>query len=94
VRKPQQIRQVGYYLPADGSTWAAYWSPTDPAGEIVYTADVTRGVDVLRIGGGGRAAGTPTAKAPILKSWFGTPTAGSLGYRPSEAFGAACLIKL
>ena len=45
---PTDIRQVGYYIPANGSTWAAYWSPTDPTGEIVYTADAYRGVDVLR----------------------------------------------
>jgi hypothetical protein len=25
--------------PCHDSTWAAYWSPTDPNGEIVYTAD-------------------------------------------------------
>ena len=52
-RTPTDIKQVGYYIPANGSTWAAYWSPTDPNGEIVYTADAYRGVDVLRIDGGG-----------------------------------------
>ena len=31
--------QVGFYLPANGSTWGAYWSPTDPTRRIVYTAD-------------------------------------------------------
>ena len=29
-RTPTDIAQVGYYIPANGSTWAAYWSPTDP----------------------------------------------------------------
>ena len=48
-RSPGAISQVGYYIPANGSTWAAYWSPTDPTGEVVYTADAYRGVDVLRI---------------------------------------------
>ena len=47
-RTPTDITQVGYYIPANGSTWAAYWSPTDPSGEIVYTADAYRGVDVLQ----------------------------------------------
>ena len=46
-RTPTDIKQVGYYIPANGSTWAAYWSPTDPTGQIVYTADAYRGVDVL-----------------------------------------------
>ena len=52
-RNPTDIQQVGYYIPANGSTWAAYWSPTDPNGEVVYTADAYRGVDVLKIDGGG-----------------------------------------
>jgi hypothetical protein len=33
-RTPSDIQQVGYYIPANGSTWAAYWSPTDPNGEV------------------------------------------------------------
>jgi hypothetical protein len=49
VSDPRDIRQVGYYLPASGSTWAAYWSPTDPSRQIVYTADAYLGVQVLRI---------------------------------------------
>ena len=53
-RTPSDIQQVGYYIPANGSTWAAYWSPTDPNGEVVYTADAYRGVDVLKIDRGGR----------------------------------------
>ena len=52
-RTPTDIKQVGYYIPVNGSTWAAYWSPTDPNGEIVYTADAYRGVDVLKIDAGG-----------------------------------------
>ena len=47
-RTPTDIKQVGYYIPANGSTWAAYWSPTDPTGQIVYTADAYRGIDVLQ----------------------------------------------
>ena len=93
VRNPKAIRQVGYYLPADGSTWAAYWSPTDPAGEIVYTADVTRGIDVLRIAGGGRAPDTPTHTAPIPQAWS-APSTSSLAFAPSDSFGWSCLIRI
>lgn len=89
---PEKIRQVGYYIPVNGSTWAAYWSPTDPSGQIVYTADAYRGVDVIRIKKGGRAPGTPTVTAPILKSWF--DTSRRIGYLPSDRFGYACPIKL
>jgi hypothetical protein len=74
---PSNLRQVGYYIPANGSTWAAYWSPTDPDHEIVYTADAYRGVDVLRITSGGEAA--QTVKAPILDQWFGVASTSLLG---------------
>ena len=85
---PTDIKQVGYYIPANGSTWAAYWSPTDPKGEIVYTADVYRGVDVLRIDGGGRKA--KKVKAPVPQSWFGSPTSDSASFEPHPTFGFVC----
>jgi hypothetical protein len=85
---PTDIKQVGYYIPAAGATWAAYWSPTDPDGEIVYTADAVRGIDVLRIDGGGRNA--KKVKAPVQKSWFGTPTSDSAAFDPHPTFGFAC----
>ena len=75
-RTPTDITQVGYYIPANGSTWAAYWSPTDPNGEIVYTADAYRGVDVLRIDGGGLTG--KKVKAPVRDEWFGSPTADAV----------------
>ena len=70
-RTPTDIQQVGYYIPANGSTWAAYWSPTDPNGEIVYTADAYRGVDVLKIESGGTTG--KKVKAPVRSEWFGSP---------------------
>jgi hypothetical protein len=87
-RTPTDIAQVGYYIPADGSTWAAYWSPTDPNGEIVYTADAYRGVDVLRIDNGGRTG--KKVKAPVRDEWFGSPTADASSFQPSSVFGFVC----
>jgi hypothetical protein len=87
-RTPTQITQVGYYIPANGSTWAAYWSPTDPKGEIVYTADAYRGVDVLRIADGGRTG--KKVKAPVRDEWFGSPTADSVAFQPSSRYGFMC----
>jgi LVIVD repeat len=87
-RKPSQITQVGYYIPASGSTWAAYWSPTDPKGEIVYTADAYRGVDVLRIDSGGLTG--KKVRAPVRSEWFGSPTADSASFQPSATFGFVC----
>jgi len=87
-RTPTAITQVGYYIPANGSTWAAYWSPTDPNGEIVYTADVYRGVDVLKIDSGGLTG--KKVKAPVRSEWFGSPTADSASFQPHPDYGFMC----
>jgi hypothetical protein len=87
-RTPTDIKQVGYYIPASGSTWAAYWSPTDPRGEIAYTADAYRGVDVLRIDDGGLKS--KKVKAPVPGSWFGTPTFDAGSFQPHSQFGFMC----
>jgi hypothetical protein len=70
VRTPGNIRQVGYWIPPNAVTWAAYWVTDD----IVYTADVGRGLDVLRIDRGARSGTAPTVTAPIRSSWLGAAT--------------------
>ena len=85
---PANVTQVGYYIPANGSTWAAYWSPTDPNGEIVYTADAYRGVDVLKIDGGGRTG--KKVKAPVPSGWLGSPAADSATFQPHPVYGFMC----
>src|SRR3954463_15189133 len=87
-RTPTDISQVGYYIPANGSTWAAYWSPTDPNGEIVYTADAYRGVDVLKIARGGLSA--KRVKAPVRNEWFGSPATDSASFQPHPDYGFVC----
>jgi hypothetical protein len=87
-RTPTDITQVGYYIPPNGSTWAAYWSPTDPNGEIVYTADAYRGVDVLRIESGGRTGKKVTA--PVPAQWFGSPTTDAVSFQPHPRYGFMC----
>jgi hypothetical protein len=89
-RTPTAITQVGYYIPPDGSTWAAYWSPTDPKGEVVYTADAYRGIDVLRIDGGGLKS--KKVKAPVPAAWFGSPTRDSVSFQPHPVYGFMCPI--
>ena len=89
-RTPTDIAQVGYYIPANGSTWAAYWSPTDANGEIVYTTDAYRGIDVLKIDNGGLAG--KKVKAPVPNSWFGSPTLDSASFQPSPSFGFMCTV--
>jgi hypothetical protein len=87
-RTPTAITQVGYYIPANGSTWAAYWSPTDPKGEIVYTADASRGIDVVRIDGGGRTG--KKVRAPVPASWLGSPAADSISFEAHPVYGFMC----
>jgi len=91
-RTPTDIQQVGYYIPANGSTWAAYWSPTDPNGEIVYTADAYRGVDVLKIDSGGTTG--KKVKAPVRSEWFGTQASETSSFSSSfqshPTFGFIC----
>ena len=91
-RTPSDIQQVGYYIPANGSTWAAYWSPTDRKGEIVYTADAYRGVDVLRIDSGGTTG--KKVRAPVRSEWFGTQASStssvSDSFESHPTFGFIC----
>jgi hypothetical protein len=56
VSNPSDIRPVGYWVPAKNMTWSVYYPPTDPAGEIVYSLDFARGIDVLRIARAGQPA--------------------------------------
>ena len=88
THNPRDIRQVGFYLPVNGSTWAAYWAPTDPTHSIVYTADAYRGVDVLRIARKGDPTLMPTVTAPIPLAW----SASSLPGTKSEVWGWACQV--
>jgi hypothetical protein len=85
-RSPTQITQVGYYIPANGSTWAAYWAPTDRTGQVVYTADAYRGVDVLKIKDGGLTG--KKVKAPVRNEWLGDKVTDS--FVPSPTYGFMC----
>jgi hypothetical protein len=89
-RDPRNITQVGYYIPANGSTWAAYWSPTDPSGQIAYTADAYRGVDVVRIDNGGLTG--KKVKAPVRDEWLGDSVTDA--FQPHPTFGFVCPVRL
>ena len=69
VRNPRDIRQVGYYLPADGATWAAYWAPG--ASNIVYTADADARASTCCASTDPATRSAATVAAPILHDWFG-----------------------
>jgi hypothetical protein len=82
VRNPKKIKQVGYWLPPNAVTWGAYWITDD----LVYTADVGRGIDVLRVD---RKAATAPVVAPIRASWLGAEPKVDIIKR-SSAWGWAC----
>ena len=87
VHDPAHVRQVGYWLPPNAVTWAADWVTDD----IVYTADVGRGLDVLRIKRPRAGAAAPTVVAPIRASWLGvTPNRAAELMRESHRWHWAC----
>jgi hypothetical protein len=93
VRDPANIKQVGYFVMPVTETWAAYWAPTAPSGDIIYTVDLARGIDVLRIKR--PAAGAPPKKALVRKQWLsdGTiVTPGSDFSLENAPFGWACRV--
>lgn len=47
VNSKGKIKEAGFFIPAGGSTSAAYWV-TD---KIIYTADYNRGIDIIRVTG-------------------------------------------
>ena len=57
-------------------------------GEVVYTADAYRGVDVLRIENGGLTG--KKVKAPVQNEWFGSPAADSASFQPHPDYGFMC----
>ena len=61
VSDPRDIRQVGYFRPNGGSSFATYWRD-----DLVYIADSSRGVDIVRFTDGGAPAASPTVAAPAL----------------------------
>jgi hypothetical protein len=88
ISNQRKIRQVGYWI---GPLTAASQAQFVPGrADLVYVADYSRGLDVVRIDHGGK--GAPTVTAPLRAEWF-------KGYRgaaflprlePDETFGYAC----
>ncbi len=62
-RRTAEIRQVGFFQPARGSTSAAYWIEGTP---YVYVVDYQRGLDILRFDDGA----APPTEAETTRSWL------------------------
>ena len=91
VSDPADIRQVGYWIPNKTLTWGALYPPTDPTGEIVYSLDNARGIDVIRIDRpdpGEQPLPTvvaPPGDAPEPGDQGATAPSGSGGVQPNVA---------
>ncbi|HVL33812.1 MAG TPA: hypothetical protein VM600_09570 [Actinomycetota bacterium] len=89
ISDPRDIRQVGYYIMPSTSVWSTQWVGEGTAGgEIVYTMDATRGIDILRFD---RASEMPTVTAPILPQWLNASAMAATA-RPHPTWGWACRI--
>ena len=80
VRDPRAPRQVGWFRASDGAAGQAQYVPGRP--DLVYVSDYLRGLDVLRIDGGGEGA-PPRVETRRLAS-------APITFVPSDAFGNAC----
>lgn len=83
VSDPRDIRQVGWFIPHQAEAFGAYWiGPGTATGEIVYTTDLARGIDVLLFDRANASAGA----APL-------PTVASdATVRSHPVWGIACAL--
>ena len=89
ISNPAAPRQIAYWRPANGIVWASYFHEG-----YVYTADRTRGVDVLKVKPGASAASAgKEVVAPAMSAKqvrFLTRMASQ--YRADPATGGLCLL--
>ncbi len=81
VSDPAEVRQIGYFIPPNGESWAAYFAPTDPEGRVFYLLDASLGVVVAeydRPVDGPLAMPAPPVPSPTPID----PTAGDPGEAP------------
>ena len=105
VSNPKNVRQIGFFSAPNSLNWAAYFAPTDPSGEIVYSLDASHGLDVLQLARPAQgklsypqkacksdcARHKPkTATMPIRPEWFAEPSVGTA----TDTFGYACRLNL
>jgi hypothetical protein len=87
VSDPDDIEQVGFFIPPGGTPWATYWSPTDR--NVLYVIDNNRGIDVLRFERGKAKKGKPV-KASTRGWWLQRGTKRRKAAAPHPRFGYVC----
>lgn len=92
VSDPNNIKQVGFWIPPRTMTWSSYFVPTDKTKSTVYSLDALRGIDVLKIDRSSKGKKT----APMRKSWrFEPDVQNTNGFRKANDYwGWACRISV
>lgn len=86
VRNPRDIRQTGYYINPATAVFSVEWIGTGATGgEILYTIDPARGLDILRFD---RLAATAEVRAPAVAGAARAPLA------PHAKWGYACALPI
>jgi hypothetical protein len=93
VSDPKHIRPVGVW--AGDSTTASQAVFAPGSNDIVYVADYTRGLDVIRISNGGKGAKTvrPADERRVGSAAASTPHLGfKVNFVPSKKWGWSCAV--
>jgi hypothetical protein len=99
VNDPHAIRQVGYWVTGAQETWGARWVPeydedgrqTGDKTDLVYTADPSRGLEILRVDLPEERGAAPTVAAPVLTSWL-SATSDLNARAAASPFGGVCVL--
>lgn len=83
VSDPSDIKQVGYYINPTTAVYSIEWAGVGTlGGEIAYTFDPSRGIDILRFD-----RSPIVVEAPILPQWLDAEAPSGV---PHPTFGYAC----
>jgi hypothetical protein len=99
VNDATDINQVGYWITGAQETWGAYWVPeydddghqTGLKTDILYTADPTRGMEILQVDLPDERGTADAVAAPILTQWLEIDLDAQARAEASE-FGYVCLL--
>ncbi|HEX8004204.1 MAG TPA: hypothetical protein VF519_16070 [Mycobacteriales bacterium] len=88
IRDRDSLRQVGWFRPSDGGAAQVVYVPGRP--DLVYVSDFYRGLDIVRIDGGGQGAPTQwetgTGGRPLV------PGTGTVAFAADDELGWACRV--
>lgn len=87
VSDRKAMRQVGWFRPSDGGAAQVVYVPGRP--DLVYVSDFYRGLDIVRIDGGGEDAPTQWETGPGGRPLVPLPST-RIAFQDDEAWGYAC----